>query len=92
MDATYLDFLYRYIGHDKAIADLPGSVKIGGFLTFVFWRSVYASGYILHFTSQSSSKQNVNVCLFRLLSWKNRTLVVTDWLKTHIWGRDTGRE
>ncbi|KAJ3161277.1 NADH:ubiquinone oxidoreductase [Geranomyces variabilis] len=30
-----------YIGSDKAIADLPGNVHIGGALTFWFWRSAY---------------------------------------------------
>ncbi|KAI8817145.1 uncharacterized protein EV422DRAFT_257097 [Fimicolochytrium jonesii] len=30
-----------YIGSDKAIADLPGNVHIGGALTFYFWRSAY---------------------------------------------------
>jgi NADH:ubiquinone reductase (non-electrogenic) len=32
-----------YIGGDKAIADLPGNVHVGGALTFWFWRSAYLS-------------------------------------------------
>ncbi|TPX72730.1 hypothetical protein SpCBS45565_g00030 [Spizellomyces sp. 'palustris'] len=32
-----------YIGSDKAIADLPGNVHVGGALTFWFWRSAYLS-------------------------------------------------
>lgn len=32
-----------YIGSDKAIADLPGNLHIGGALTFYFWRSAYLS-------------------------------------------------
>ncbi|KAI8847726.1 hypothetical protein BC829DRAFT_418184 [Chytridium lagenaria] len=32
-----------YIGSEKAIADLPGNVHVGGALTFYFWRSAYLS-------------------------------------------------
>ncbi len=35
--------MLAYIGSDTAIADFPGSVKIGGALTFYFWRSAYLS-------------------------------------------------
>ncbi|KAJ3240203.1 NADH:ubiquinone oxidoreductase [Chytriomyces hyalinus] len=32
-----------YVGGEKAIADLPGNIHIGGMLTFYFWRSAYLS-------------------------------------------------
>lgn len=32
-----------YIGDDKAIADLPGNVSVGGCLAFYVWRSAYLS-------------------------------------------------
>ncbi|KAI9355119.1 hypothetical protein DFJ73DRAFT_291296 [Zopfochytrium polystomum] len=32
-----------YIGDEKAIADLPGNVHVGGVFTFYFWRSAYLS-------------------------------------------------
>ncbi|KAI8620335.1 hypothetical protein BC830DRAFT_1251827 [Chytriomyces sp. MP71] len=32
-----------YIGNEKAIADLPGNIQLGGMLTFYFWRSAYLS-------------------------------------------------
>ncbi|KAJ3186695.1 NADH:ubiquinone oxidoreductase [Gaertneriomyces sp. JEL0708] len=38
-----------YIGSDKAIADLPGNVHIGGAVTFWFWKSVYLNKYGLHY-------------------------------------------
>lgn len=63
-----------YIGSDKAIADLPflsGNFAMGGFATYYFWRSAYAS---------------------QLFSLRNRVLVVTDWAKTKVLGRDVSRE
>ncbi|KAJ3414195.1 NADH:ubiquinone oxidoreductase [Chytridiales sp. JEL 0842] len=60
-----------YIGADKAIADLPGNVHIGGWLTFYFWRSAYLSN---------------------LFSLRNRSLVVTDWIKCKLFGRDISRD
>jgi NADH:ubiquinone reductase (non-electrogenic) len=61
--------MLAYVGGNRAVADLPG-VKAGGFITFVFWRSVYLS---------------------KLVSVRNRVLVVFDWLKSHILGRDLSR-
>ncbi|RKO91766.1 hypothetical protein BDK51DRAFT_20835 [Blyttiomyces helicus] len=60
-----------YIGSDKAIADLPGNVHVGGALTFYFWRSAYLSN---------------------LFSLRNRVLVLFDWGKKSVFGRDIGRE
>lgn len=55
--------MLAYIGSDRAIADLPGGYRIGGLLTFYFWRSAYLSN---------------------LFSWRNRLLVVGDWVKSNI--------
>ncbi|KAJ3129214.1 NADH:ubiquinone oxidoreductase [Nowakowskiella sp. JEL0407] len=49
LSGSYPSFEYShvgtlaYIGSDRAIADLPGGVHLGGILTFFFWRSVYLS-------------------------------------------------
>lgn len=61
--------MLAYVGSHRALADLS-SVKWKGFLTFLFWRSVY---------------------LTRLVSWKNKILVVFDWAKTLVFGRDLSR-
>lgn len=67
---TYNDLgLLAYIGGNKALADLH-SFKGKGFLTVLFWRSVY-------FT--------------RLVRIKNKILVVFDWFKTLVFGRDISR-
>ncbi|KAJ3028144.1 NADH:ubiquinone oxidoreductase [Rhizophlyctis rosea] len=60
-----------YIGSDKAIADLPGNIHIGGALTYIFWRSAY---------------------LNNLFSLRNRSLVIFDWMKKSVFGRDISRE
>lgn len=61
--------MLAYVGGNRAVADLP-AVKGRGFLTFLFWRSVYLS---------------------KLVGVRNRTLVVFDWLKSHLLGRDLTR-
>jgi NADH:ubiquinone reductase (non-electrogenic) len=61
--------MLAYVGSHRALADLS-NVKWKGFLTFLFWRSVY---------------------LTRLVSWKNKILVVFDWAKTLVFGRDLSR-
>ena len=61
--------MLAYVGSHRALADLS-SVKGKGFVTFLFWRSVY---------------------LTRLVSWKNKILVVFDWAKTLVFGRDLSR-
>jgi NADH:ubiquinone reductase (non-electrogenic) len=70
-----MPFVYKpmgmlaYVGGNRAVADLPG-VKGSGFLTFLFWRSVYLS---------------------KLVSFRNRILVLFDWVKSHVLGRDLSR-
>jgi NADH:ubiquinone reductase (non-electrogenic) len=67
---TYKHYgMLAYVGSHRALADLS-NVKWKGFLTFLFWRSVY---------------------LTRLVSWKNKILVVFDWMKTLVFGRDLSR-
>lgn len=61
--------MLAYIGRNRALADLE-KVKGRGFMTFLFWRSVY---------------------LTRLVSIRNKLLVVLDWLKTSVFGRDISR-
>ena len=61
--------MLAYIGGNRALADLP-NVKGSGYLTWLFWRSVY---------------------LTRLVSMKNKILVIFDWLKAITFGRDISR-
>jgi NADH:ubiquinone reductase (non-electrogenic) len=61
--------MLAYIGGERALADLS-RVKAGGFITFIFWRSVY---------------------LTKLLSMKNKILVLFDWMKAAVFGRDVSR-
>jgi NADH:quinone reductase (non-electrogenic) len=61
--------MLAYIGGSRALADLS-AFKGRGFLTWLFWRSVY---------------------LTRLVSVKNKILVIFDWLKTLVFGRDVSR-
>ena len=61
--------MLAYVGGHRAIADLP-QVKGSGFLTFLFWRSVY---------------------LTKLVSWRNKFLVLFDWFKATFLGRDLSR-
>jgi NADH:ubiquinone reductase (non-electrogenic) len=61
--------MLAYVGGNRAVADLPG-IKGSGFITFLFWRSVYLS---------------------KLVSIRNRVLVLFDWVKSHVLGRDLSR-
>lgn len=58
--------MLAYIGNNKALAD-TALFKSSGFLTFLFWRTVY---------------------LTKLVSLKNKILVLFDWAKTILSGRD----
>lgn len=58
--------MLAYIGSNKALADTT-FFKSSGFLTFLFWRTVY---------------------LTKLVSLKNKILVLFDWSKTILFGRD----
>lgn len=61
--------MLAYVGGHRAVADLP-NIKGRGFMTFLFWRSVYLS---------------------KLVSWRNRALVLFDWFKSVVLGRDLSR-
>ncbi len=71
----YKPFQYKhlgmlaYIGDNRAVADLPNT-KLHGFVTWLFWRSVY---------------------LTRLVGLKNKVLVLFDWVKAFLFGRDVSR-
>lgn len=69
------EFRYRhmgmlaYVGDRRALADTR-RMKGHGFVTWIFWRSVY---------------------LTKLVSLKNKILVLFDWFKTALFGRDISR-
>lgn len=82
-----------YIGSEKAVADiswLSGNLATGGQLTYFFWRSAYLS---MCFSSKSKGRR---VVLFGQLAdpvtARNRILVIMDWMKSSIFGRDVSRE
>jgi NADH:ubiquinone reductase (non-electrogenic) len=58
--------MLAYIGSHKALAN-TSQVKMSGFVTWIFWRSVY---------------------LTKLVSLKNKILVLFDWFKAFVFGRD----
>jgi NADH:ubiquinone reductase (non-electrogenic) len=58
--------MLAYIGSHKALAN-TSQVKMSGFVTWIFWRSVY---------------------LTKLVSLKNKMLVLFDWFKAFVFGRD----
>jgi NADH:ubiquinone reductase (non-electrogenic) len=86
---TYADqWVYRYIGSEKAIADLPfmnGNVSLI-LLNMDTWVSLYfvyqvASGGVATYLFWRSAY------LSTLFSLRNRTLVATDWMKVKLFGR-----
>lgn len=85
-----------YIGSDKAIADLPfgpGNVASGGVGKFVgssFLMSSMIADHALLFVATYAFWRSAYIS--NLFSSRNRTLVITDWLKKTILGRDISRE
>ena len=83
--------IYRYIGSEKAIADLPfmnGNVSFfwSGSPFFVILKNIipsyqFASGGVATYLFWRSAY------LSTLFSLRNRTLVATDWLKVKLFGR-----
>jgi NADH:ubiquinone reductase (non-electrogenic) len=82
-----------YIGSEKAVADiswLTGNFATGGTLTYFFWRSAYLS---MCFSSKFPPPSLITLwtitdcCVAR-----NRVLVVVDWVKSKLFGRDVSRE
>jgi NADH:ubiquinone reductase (non-electrogenic) len=81
---------YRYIGSEKAIADLPffnGNVSVhrtlhrSFFINFFLDKLQFASGGMATYLFWRSAY------LSTLFSLRNRTLVATDWLKVKLFGR-----
>jgi NADH:ubiquinone reductase (non-electrogenic) len=76
----------RYIGSDKAIADLPflnGNVSVSFSSDFILIDMLrqLATGGVATFLFWRSAY------LSTLFSLRNRTLVATDWLKVKLFGR-----
>ncbi len=93
-----------YIGSEKAVADiswLTGNFATGGTLTYFFWRSAYLS---MCFSSELPSPLRTCFCLResavpggfanvrRARTARNRILVILDWIKAKMFGRDVSRE
>ena len=81
-----------YIGSERAVADiswLAGNFASGGTLTYLFWRSAYLSElnniFLRWFLALMRSP---GMCF----STRNRLLVILDWVKSKMFGRDVSRE
>jgi NADH:ubiquinone reductase (non-electrogenic) len=82
-----------YIGADKAVADISwfdGNFATGGALTYLFWRSAYLSmcfsgKFLIPFFNCLVMKLTI------LAIVRNRILVVLDWSKSKVFGRDVSR-
>ena len=89
-----------YIGSEKAVADiswLTGNFATGGTLTYFFWRSAYlsmcfSSEYSLGPCSSGYNGQFGNHDSNFLRIARNRILVLLDWVKAKMFGRDVSRE
>jgi len=83
-----------YIGSERAVADISwfsGNIASGGTMTYLFWRSAYLS---MVFSSKflfSCASSNGHVANARYLA-RNKVLVVVDWVKSKVFGRDVSRE
>jgi len=80
-----------YIGSEKAVADvswLTGNFASGGKLTYLFWKSAYLN---MCFSSKSCSLLNYSSMSLTCLG-RNRILVIIDWVKSSMFGRDVSRE
>lgn len=84
-----------YIGSEKAVADISwfnGNFASGGGLTFLFWRSAYLSMcFSSEFLHRNSFLFSLDDRLTEHLA-RNRLLVINDWLKSKLFGRDVSRE
>ena len=80
-----------YIGSERAVADISwfdGNFATGGSLTYLFWRSAYLS---MCFSSKCCLSPGDSI-IADLSVARNRVLVIVDWLKAKIFGRDVSRE
>lgn len=82
-----------YIGSEKAVADVAwfnGNVASGGTWTYLFWRSAYLSMCFSSKCSTPSWPSRSSADLIDLA--RNRLLVINDWAKSKVFGRDVSRE
>ena len=81
-----------YIGSEKAVADiswLTGNFATGGTLTYFFWRSAYLS---MCFSRKYISCSSYDLSYADKRTARNRILVILDWIKAKMFGRDVSRE
>ena len=82
-----------YIGSEKAVADVSWfnqNLASAGSVTYVFWRSAYIS---MAFSSKLMiPKLMWSVPMLTQPSARNKMLVILDWIKTRMFGRDVSRE
>jgi len=81
-----------YIGSEKAVADiswLTGNFATGGTLTYFFWRSAYLS---MCFSRKYIPCSSYDLSYADKRTARNRILVILDWIKAKMFGRDVSRE
>ena len=94
-----------YIGADRAVADVSwfaGNIASGGTMTYLFWKSAYLSmvfsseflPFLVYLLQRAVwlyggywLMDDADVCTAR-----NKILVVVDWMKAYLFGRDVSRE
>lgn len=84
-----------YIGSEKAVADiswLTGNFATGGTLTYFFWRSAYLSMCFSSKSNPSHKHGNGKNSRLTIFTARNRILVLVDWVKAKMFGRDVSRE
>lgn len=89
-----------YIGSEKAVADVAwfnGNFASGGTWTYLFWRSAYLS---MCFSSKFEPSTHLDSMVLSGVEKltrdsflaRNRLLVMNDWAKSKLFGRDVSRE
>ncbi|PIN13528.1 NADH:ubiquinone reductase (non-electrogenic) [Handroanthus impetiginosus] len=87
-------FRYRHLGQfaplggEQAAAELPGDWVSMGRSTQWLWYSVYARLK----TSNMHLSDRISLCLCsKQVSWRTRLLVIGDWSRRFVFGRDSSR-
>ena len=103
-DVAYDPFEYRHLGSlaylgNSAVFDFNGYSLYGGLISMYLWRSGASLSLSLLFP-QHVCQQNADVkalhcgCIVywsEQFSFRNRALLMVDWVKRSIWGRDLSK-
>jgi NADH:ubiquinone reductase (non-electrogenic) len=89
-------YTFSYVGSDKAVADLPfgaGNLATGGVGKFKIIEVLIEKLIYSYLKSNPATFAFWrSAYISNLFSTRNRSLVITDWLKKTFLGRDISRE